>query len=46
MRLAGHRYDDERGDYITVMRDHICFRYEVLGMLGQGSFGQVVLHSR
>eukprot|EP00239_Pterosperma_sp_CCMP1384_P004539 CAMPEP_0197848634 /NCGR_PEP_ID=MMETSP1438-20131217/9412_1 /TAXON_ID=1461541 /ORGANISM="Pterosperma sp., Strain CCMP1384" /LENGTH=673 /DNA_ID=CAMNT_0043460977 /DNA_START=279 /DNA_END=2300 /DNA_ORIENTATION=+ len=37
-----HGYDDERGDYTTVLHDHICFRYEVLKTLGKGSFGQVM----
>lgn len=35
-------YDDERGDYIIVPRDHLAYRYEVLDVLGRGSFGQVV----
>jgi len=33
--------DDERGDYIVIRNDHINYRYEVLEMLGRGSFGQV-----
>ncbi|KAK9814117.1 hypothetical protein WJX72_000884 [[Myrmecia] bisecta] len=37
-----HGYDDERGDYLTVMQDHIGFRFEVQSVLGKGSFGQVL----
>mmetsp|Transcript_24345 Transcript_24345/g.43271 ORF Transcript_24345/g.43271 Transcript_24345/m.43271 type:complete len:542 (+) Transcript_24345:2-1627(+) len=36
-----HGFDDERGDYLCVMGDHINFRFEILGVLGRGSFGQV-----
>jgi dual specificity tyrosine-phosphorylation-regulated kinase 2/3/4 len=37
-----HGYDDERGDYLVVEGDHLCYRYEVTGVLGKGSFGQVL----
>lgn len=37
-----HGFDDERGDYLVVEGDHMCYRYEVGPILGKGSFGQVV----
>lgn len=35
-------YDDQDGSYIHIPHDHIAYRYEVLKILGKGSFGQVV----
>ncbi|XP_014679147.1 PREDICTED: dual specificity tyrosine-phosphorylation-regulated kinase 2-like [Priapulus caudatus] len=35
-------YDDENGSYIHVPHDHVAYRYEVLKVIGKGSFGQVV----
>lgn len=32
-------FDDERGDYKTIMKDHLGYRFEVLDTLGRGSFG-------
>ncbi|KAI8597376.1 dual specificity tyrosine-phosphorylation-regulated kinase 4-like protein [Dissophora ornata] len=34
-------FDDERGDYLIINHDHLMYRYEILDMLGKGSFGQV-----
>ncbi|XP_051975871.1 dual specificity tyrosine-phosphorylation-regulated kinase 4-like isoform X1 [Xyrauchen texanus] len=35
-------YDDEHGNYIKVLHDHIGYRFEVLEVIGKGSFGQVL----
>ncbi|KAI8994611.1 kinase-like domain-containing protein [Pilobolus umbonatus] len=35
-------YDDERGDYLIQSRDHLDYQYEVLEVMGKGSFGQVI----
>ncbi|XP_064632345.1 dual specificity tyrosine-phosphorylation-regulated kinase 2-like [Lineus longissimus] len=35
-------YDDEQGSYVHIPHDHISYRYEVLKVIGKGSFGQVV----
>ena len=35
-------YDDERGDYMVVLKDQLGFRYEVMDKLGSGSFGQAL----
>ena len=35
-------FDDESGSYQVVSHDHVAYRYEILKILGKGSFGQVL----
>lgn len=35
-------FDDDSGSYQMVAHDHISYRYEILKVLGKGSFGQVL----
>jgi hypothetical protein len=35
-------FHDEQGDYKVLIKDHIAFRYEVVALIGKGSFGQVL----
>ncbi|PIA16512.1 kinase-like protein, partial [Coemansia reversa NRRL 1564] len=42
MASRAYAYDDERGDYIFYARDHLLYRYELVEVLGKGSFGQVL----
>lgn len=35
-------FDDDSGSYNKVLHDHISYRYEILEVIGKGSFGQVI----
>ncbi|KAG8195021.1 hypothetical protein JTE90_008192 [Oedothorax gibbosus] len=35
-------YDDEQGSYMHTPHDHIAYRYEMIKIIGKGSFGQVI----
>lgn len=35
-------FDDMHGSYIHVAHDHIAYRYEMLRVIGKGSFGSVI----
>ncbi|KAH8403609.1 hypothetical protein KR222_009341, partial [Zaprionus bogoriensis] len=35
-------YDNEQGTYIHIPHDHVAYRYEMLKIIGKGSFGQVI----
>jgi serine/threonine protein kinase len=37
-----HGFDDDEGDYRVIIGDHLAYRYEILSMLGSGSFGKVL----
>lgn len=35
-------FDDNNGSYIPVINDHVAYRYEVLKLIGKGTFGVVL----
>ncbi|KAK3087855.1 hypothetical protein FSP39_011544, partial [Pinctada imbricata] len=35
-------YDDENGSYIKLIGDHVCYRFEIVEVIGKGSFGHVI----
>lgn len=35
-------YDDDKGDYNAYVGEHIAYRYEIIDLLGKGSFGQAI----
>jgi dual specificity tyrosine-phosphorylation-regulated kinase 2/3/4 len=40
--VSNNGWDDERTDYRIRIGDHIYYRYEILEIIGKGSFGQVI----
>jgi len=42
VKVKDDNFDNEKGDYQLTAGDHIAYRYEILGVLGKGSFGIVV----
>ena len=35
-------FDDDKGDYNAYVGDQVAYRYEIIDMLGKGSFGQAI----
>jgi dual specificity tyrosine-phosphorylation-regulated kinase 2/3/4 len=35
-------FDNQHGDYIFTINDHVSYRYEIIKELGKGSFGVVL----
>lgn len=42
LKPYNYGYDDEKGDYKVILKDHIGYRFEVLEPIGKGSFGQAL----
>ena len=42
MKSRDGHFETEKGDYLPRVGDHIAFRYEILSLLGKGTFGIVV----
>ncbi|KAI8616699.1 kinase-like domain-containing protein [Chytriomyces sp. MP71] len=40
--VYNYGFDDARGDLYLTHHDHIAYRYEMISLLGKGSFGQCV----
>ena len=40
--VKNNGFDEDNGDYRVIFKDHLMYRYEILAILGSGSFGTVV----
>lgn len=40
-KITQKHYDDSEGNYLGIKGDHIGYRYEIMSLLGTGSFGNV-----
>jgi serine/threonine protein kinase len=40
-KIAQKYYFDKEGNYKGVKGDHVLYRYEIISLLGNGSFGNV-----
>jgi len=41
LKIAENYYDDDDGNYKGIKGDHIGYRFEIVSLLGNGSFGNV-----
>ena len=39
--VGNNGFDNDKDEYITKEGNHLAYRYEIIGNLGKGSFGQV-----
>lgn len=42
IKFKDPEFDNEAGDYKILIKDHLAYRYEIVGTIGKGSFGQVI----
>jgi dual specificity tyrosine-phosphorylation-regulated kinase 2/3/4 len=42
VNIFDNKYDDNQGDYIIKSGDHLNYRYEIITLLGKGSYGEAV----
>lgn len=40
--INNYGFDNETQEYVTVLHEHLAYRYEIVKKLGKGSFGIVL----